>query len=451
MLTKKIFIILTILFFGQLHATNDLQSSQSWLDWFFSWTNTITEPLVEPLAKGVATLIEQVGESDVNKHDISKATEHLKKEVGQYNEFIDNLSSLMKNVSKQFNIDLTPAQWLEYAEKTFTHNDAKDKNHINVMEIIDKGHQRLINSGTNKELDLLDQQQGISFINTIQQYHHKAVDQLNQGWTSHQDRYQLLQKKLGANSNWFKKTLHYVGYGAVFIGGPYLGNVLYKKYMASFFTATNNNQQALMTHIRQIQQHCEQSYIALESAQTEEKKADISDERRDELKKFIKNLSQSIQSMEAEIKTLSLKMRTPQKTSNWRTYAGLAVRIGSMAAMTYIFYALFKKIDEKYLTTGLNDGPLTPEERILLMKELDLFTLEKVALDKQILITKQLTATAQTIKNAGDDQSLLHAVLNLKRMLEQYPLYQKSLKEMQEQFNNLQMDGLRIIMPNGSL
>lgn len=322
------------------------------------------------------------------------------------------------------------AEWLEWSEDTIDYmlkNNQSVKNTLKNQEQIEHAITRHTNDSELAARNLKERGITISASTTTNGSLKQTAENALKGverelkkaealtkdspWENIKTRYQeLLQDKVlqsyRNNKNVIiQSTFSYatimriIGYAVVFTAGPYVGNKLYEKLLAHFFTPAQPSKNELVAHITKLEESC---LLFEEKINTQQEKivTIASSAEKQKLTFLIQELQEKLSEAKQEIELLEQEMMHPTKPGQLLNYAGMAVRIGTMAATTYALYAGFSALDRHYLS-----GASSPEELTTLAaraKEFEHLTMLKVAheqINNLQKIKKDVQLAAKDINN----------------------------------------------------
>lgn len=207
--------------------------------------------------------------------------------------------------------------------------------------------------------------------------------------------------------------LRYGGYATALVAGGYTGNVIYTRFLQSYFTQ-HTSRADLIKKITELEETYE--LMLAQCTEQEEQLAQAPDHEQRTLTIALAQLKAQIEIMISELDALNDQLSNPQQPSSSRQLAGTTIRCALIAATAYLFYKGFEKLDTAYL----HQKPLTgEEEKLVLEKEACEATLK----DKQLHL-----GYAQTLLNNDKKHILDELIKRLKYKLD----IEKALKEVIE-------------------
>lgn len=307
--------------------------------WSFS-----NNPITQAFTSLGAQMKDAIKDLIDNNEDIIKAQENLQKNRVDLAQLKNELDSAINSLNKDHSISIPVPIWKKYIAKALENEIKKPSKPLpENLEDIFKNI-----SGTTDDTKIMN-----AYIQKIMDLHNQDYQPTKSAWEANQEAYTKLDAQL--NSSSFKKytfpALRWMGYATVFTAGPYLGNKAYTKFLSSYFTKNQVDHGDVMQRIITLEEECDVVMAKLEKTKTVLKNsADGDSAAENKLKANIKRLEATLATFRQEIEALTAQMSLPQEPAAWRTYAGVGVRVSMIALTTYLFYTIFKKIDENYLT-----------------------------------------------------------------------------------------------------
>lgn len=334
--------------------------SESWSDWFMGLV--------------IKTLMGSVPPTAVqNDHSVKHYEEQLKNCIDTMNDYTNDIGDILRTLKNDGYTTISQETWEAYVARVL-----KDPSLSQPSTSTDESKRLIVH------------------LNNIITIHTNDNAALVQQWQNKSPVYENIQHQLvnAQPSYYIKPAMRCLGYTGVFLLGPYVGNKMYTAFLQSYFNQAQYNRSDLMQQIMRLEEQCDLTLAKLEQAQEKLKSAsDAATESK--LQTTIKRLQQTVDTMRQEIQELTLKMELPQEPSAWRTYAGIGVRVSMIALTTYLFYTVFKKIDDAYLV----QHPLSEESLKALQQELEVLKGLKTQYDVHDATTQELKKMVQALNN----------------------------------------------------
>jgi hypothetical protein len=338
-----------------------------------------------------------------NNEDITKAQENIRKNKVDFNHLKEDLSCTIKSLDQEHGISIPLSMWAKYSE-VISKNEIKNASEA-LPENMDEVFKKI--SGTTDDIKVVS-----AYIQKIMDLHKQDYAPVKSAWEANKAAYEQLDAQLNSSSSkhYAFTALRWMGYATVFTAGPYLGNKAYTTFLSPYFTKNQVDHSDVMQRIITLEEECDALMARLEKTKTALHKSDTTDSAREnKLKVNIQRLETTLATARQEIESLTTQMSLPQEPAAWRTYAGIGVRVSMIALTTYLFYTVFKKIDENYLT--LPDASLI--DKNALREQLKPLLEIKKAYDAQENIHTQL----DTVLKSNNAQ-LAHTIAFLRSRIE---------------------------------
>ena len=358
-----------------------------------------------------------------NNEDLTKAQIDINKSIASISESKEHLSATLTSLRNNHGITISASTWAKYADMVLKNNLATTPE-----QIPDNPHDMFHNiSASTKDIDIIR-----SYIRKIIALHNQDYEPVKNSWESHKATYQKLDAQINSSNTLARYTfpaVRWLGYATVFTAGPYLGNTVYTKLLSHFFAKNQVDHADIMQRIITLEEECDALMAKLET----HKKAlqdNKNTEQEHKLKANIKRLEATLITLRQEVDTLTAHMSLPQEPAAWRTYMGMGVRVSMIALTTYLFYTIFKKIDENYLS--LPDDATVDKE--LLRTQLQQLLEIKKAYEAQESIHADLDKIL-----TSDDAGLAHAISNLRAAIEGILSHHKHIADSKEHLEEMKL------------